>query len=108
MACLGFWSAAKVLPRVRKQLNASDTPRPAEVEMSALGDNRAGAAATGRGFKSHQPDVTISHPHSDETWRYLCWAAQSNRQAFGANASTPWPSKLLFRRCISLSQLLAR
>ena len=39
-----------------EQHNASDTTRQDEAEMSSTSYGRAVAAATGRGFKSHQPD----------------------------------------------------
>jgi hypothetical protein len=58
----GFSSIVKALPLAPKQRGVSDITRPDEVEMSSIGYGRAVAAATGRGFKSHQPDKIIGRP----------------------------------------------
>jgi hypothetical protein len=49
--------SAKALPPAPKLHNASGTTRADEVGMNSIRYSRAVAAATGRGFKSHQPDV---------------------------------------------------
>jgi putative endonuclease len=51
----GFGTRAEAAQRERYY-------RPAGVEMSSRGNYRAVAAATGRGFKSHQPDVNYHIP----------------------------------------------
>jgi hypothetical protein len=58
----GFSSIVKALPVAPKQRGASDITRPDEVEISSIGYCRAVAAATGRGFKSDQPDFIIANP----------------------------------------------
>jgi len=55
-----FYSIAKGSPLVPKQRNASDITRPDEVEMSSKSNDRVVAAATGRGFKIHQPDSSCA------------------------------------------------
>ena len=61
MECRGLSSTAKALLLAPKRLNASDTIRLAGGEMSSTSCGRAVAAATGRGFKSHQPNVDAAN-----------------------------------------------
>jgi hypothetical protein len=56
----GFSSIVKALLLVPKPSGANDITRPDEVETSSIGYCRAVAAATGRGFKSHQPDRIVN------------------------------------------------
>ena len=80
----------KALPLAPKQRNASDIIRLARAETSSISYGRAVAAATGRGFKSHQPDSV------DGASVAVLVAKHRNRkeQAFGTNASTLLLSKL--------------
>ena len=56
MECRGFCSTLKPLPLDLKRQSVSDITRPDEVEKNSTAYGRAVAVATGRGFKSHQPD----------------------------------------------------
>ena len=56
----------KAFPHVPKQHNASDITRQEEAGMSSRRYRRAVAAATGRGFKSHQPEKIISQTDSEK------------------------------------------
>jgi len=76
----------KPLPLAPKQHNGSDIIRLAGAEKSSTSYGREVAAATGRGFKSHQPDsLRIA-----ATVAVLAAASTGipEKQAFGTNAST--------------------
>ena len=58
----GFCSTAKRSPPVPQQHSASGIAKRAEVGMNSKSYSKAVAAATGRGFKSHQPDLVFGNP----------------------------------------------
>jgi hypothetical protein len=53
----GSSSHSEEFALVPQQRNVSDITKLARIETNSTRCNRAVAAATGRGFKSHQPDV---------------------------------------------------
>jgi len=81
MECHGFWSVAKALPADPKQRNASGTTKLDAVETSSTNHGRAVAAATGRGFKSHQPDKIIFNRInlSKAGWSWGCVSATDSK-----------------------------
>ena len=76
---------AKASPLAPKQHNANDTIRLGGAETTWTSYRRAVAAATGRGFKSHQPDSVYA-----ASVAVLAAASTEDpkRKAFGTNAST--------------------
>jgi hypothetical protein len=77
----GFSSIVNALPLGQKRHNASDITRAGEAEMISISSLRAVAAATGRGFKSHQPDEITSRREmfycyvllQQENRAMMCW-----------------------------------
>ncbi len=72
------------MPLAPKQRNASDIIRLARAETSSISYGRAVAAATGRGFKSHQPDSV----DAASVAVLVSNTGIPKKQAFGTNAST--------------------
>ena len=84
-ACPGSSSTARVLLRAAKLSEKSATSRPDEVASNSIVCPRAVAAATGRGFKSHQPDFPQRRTRS------IALERSPRRQAVDSNPTSPIP-----------------